>query len=214
MTAAGFKDYAAFVKAIYSAVQEHARRNGWIPVYYNLGDEPIGDDADPLGRECRGVPAGVPQGPALLHGGQQLHRQRPAGPSLPALEGPARRRAGTTTTRPRVNLLHDVGQRLGLLQRRQPLDLRHLHVQGREAVRHEVPALLALERRGRRPVLRARLPRGRLRLVQRLAGRPAHPVGRVRAAARGAGRLSPADHAGPPGDASTPAPRPPGPPAS
>ena len=32
------------------------------------------------------------------------------------------------------------------------------------------------------PVLRARLPRGRLRLVQRLARRPADPLGRVRAA--------------------------------
>ena len=53
-------------------------------------------------------------------------------------------------------------RRLGLLQRRQPLDLRRLHVQGGQAVRHEVPSLLALERRGRRSLLCARLPRRRL----------------------------------------------------
>lgn len=44
MSAAGFQDYASFVKAIYGAVQEHAGRNRWIPIYYNLADEPIGDD--------------------------------------------------------------------------------------------------------------------------------------------------------------------------
>ena len=33
MAAAGFKDYAAFIKAIYSEVQDHADRSGWIPVY-------------------------------------------------------------------------------------------------------------------------------------------------------------------------------------
>ncbi|HUT34315.1 MAG TPA: glycoside hydrolase domain-containing protein [Planctomycetota bacterium] len=43
MKAAGFKDYSAFVKAVYSAIQKHADEQGWLPVYYNLGDEPIGD---------------------------------------------------------------------------------------------------------------------------------------------------------------------------
>lgn len=44
MAAAGFTDYSAFIKAVYSAVQQHADAAGWIPVYWNLGDEPIGDD--------------------------------------------------------------------------------------------------------------------------------------------------------------------------
>ena len=43
MTAAGFKDYAEFLKAIYSEVQNHADRNEWIPVYFNIGDEPAGE---------------------------------------------------------------------------------------------------------------------------------------------------------------------------
>ena len=44
MGSAGFTEYSAFVKAIYSPVQKHADQNRWIPVYYNLADEPIGDD--------------------------------------------------------------------------------------------------------------------------------------------------------------------------
>ncbi len=44
MSSAGFTEYAPFVKAIYSQVQKHAAQSGWVPVYYNLADEPIGDD--------------------------------------------------------------------------------------------------------------------------------------------------------------------------
>ncbi|HEY5960571.1 MAG TPA: hypothetical protein VIV60_28655 [Polyangiaceae bacterium] len=44
MKSAGFTDYSAFIKAIYSAVQQHARDQDWLPTYWNLGDEPIGDD--------------------------------------------------------------------------------------------------------------------------------------------------------------------------
>ena len=44
MNAAGFKDYSEFIKAIYTEVQRHADENGWLPVYYNLGDENPGDD--------------------------------------------------------------------------------------------------------------------------------------------------------------------------
>ena len=43
MIEAGFTDYSGFIKAIYSAIEQHARENGWLPVYWNLGDEPIGD---------------------------------------------------------------------------------------------------------------------------------------------------------------------------
>ncbi|MGD0093006.1 MAG: hypothetical protein ABSE73_24100, partial [Planctomycetota bacterium] len=44
MKQAGFKDYSEFIKAVFGAVQQHADENGWLPVYWNLGDEPIGDD--------------------------------------------------------------------------------------------------------------------------------------------------------------------------
>ena len=170
MSAAGFQDYASFVKAIYSQVQEHAGRNGWIPVYYNLADEPIGDDLVRAAENAEAYRRAFPKGPPYFTGASSFTGNDRAGSPLPPCEGPAcglleRPRRGVRAADSRR------GRRLGFLQRRQPLDLRHLHVQGREAVRDEVPALLALERGGGRPVLCTGLPRRRLRLVQHLAGR-------------------------------------------
>ncbi len=45
MRKAGFTDYSEFIKAIFSAVQKHADENNWLPVYWNLGDEPAGKEA-------------------------------------------------------------------------------------------------------------------------------------------------------------------------
>ncbi len=207
MGSAGFTDYSAFVKAIYSQVAERTRSSSdWIPVYYNLADEPIGDDLVRPAENAESLPAGVSEGAAVLHRGQQLHRQRSRRSPFPAGEGTELWFPGTTTMKPSVNLLHSAGGGLGLLQRREPLDLRHLHVQSGEAVRDEVPALVALERGCGRPVLRARLPGRRLRLVQHVARRRAHSFGRVRAAARRAGRLPAADHAGQAGGREIPRP--------
>ena len=44
MREAGFSDYSQFIRAIFSAVQRHAVQADWLPVYWNIGDEPIGDD--------------------------------------------------------------------------------------------------------------------------------------------------------------------------
>ena len=44
MRAAGMTDYSQFIKAVFGAVQSHADKAGWLPVYWNIGDEPIGDD--------------------------------------------------------------------------------------------------------------------------------------------------------------------------
>ena len=44
MKAAGFTDYAEFLKAVFSAVQKHADENHWLSVYYVLGDEPAGKE--------------------------------------------------------------------------------------------------------------------------------------------------------------------------
>jgi len=44
MRDAGFTDYSEFIKAIYTAIQEHADANDWLPVYYYLADEPLGED--------------------------------------------------------------------------------------------------------------------------------------------------------------------------
>ncbi len=63
MSAAGFQDYPAFVKAIYSQIQRHADQNNWIPVYYNLGDEPIGDDLRRSAENAAAYHLAFPKGP-------------------------------------------------------------------------------------------------------------------------------------------------------
>ena len=90
MTAAGFTDYAAFVKAVYTQVQRHAEQRGWLPVYYNLGDEPIGDDLVRSAENAEAYRQAFPAGPALLHCGQQLQRQRRQRSAFPSGEGSPR----------------------------------------------------------------------------------------------------------------------------
>ncbi len=63
MREAGFSNYASFVKAVYSAVQEHASREGWLPVYYNLGDEPIGDALTRSAENAEAYREAFPAGP-------------------------------------------------------------------------------------------------------------------------------------------------------
>ncbi|MCP4680245.1 MAG: hypothetical protein GY854_33085 [Deltaproteobacteria bacterium] len=38
----GISDYAAFLKLLFSDIQSHANANNWLPVYWNIGDEPAG----------------------------------------------------------------------------------------------------------------------------------------------------------------------------
>jgi len=68
MTAAGFQDYSAFVKAVYSAVQNHADASGWIPVYYNLADEPLGDDTVRAAENAEAYRRAFPKGPPFFTG--------------------------------------------------------------------------------------------------------------------------------------------------
>lgn len=44
MKAAGFTDYSEFIKSIFTAVQKHSDENNWLPVYWNLCDEPLDGD--------------------------------------------------------------------------------------------------------------------------------------------------------------------------
>jgi hypothetical protein len=63
MEAAGFDDYGAFVEAIFAAVQRHADAAGWLPVYWNLGDEPIGDNLVRSAENARAYRRAFPEGP-------------------------------------------------------------------------------------------------------------------------------------------------------
>ena len=68
MSAAGFHDYSAFVGAIYSAVQKHAEQSGWIPVYYNLADEPLGQDTIRAAENAEAYRRAFPKGPPFFTG--------------------------------------------------------------------------------------------------------------------------------------------------
>ena len=63
MQAAGFDDYGAFVEAIFSAIQRHADAAGWLPVYWNLGDEPVGDNLRRSVENARAYRRAFPEGP-------------------------------------------------------------------------------------------------------------------------------------------------------
>jgi hypothetical protein len=68
MGSVGFTNYAAFVKAIYAAVEEHADRKGWVPVYYNLADEPLGDDLVHAAENAEAYRHAFPKGPPYFTG--------------------------------------------------------------------------------------------------------------------------------------------------
>jgi hypothetical protein len=66
MQAAGFKDYSEFVKMVYAAIQQHAQEKGWLPVYWNLGDEPSGDDLKNAIANATAYGIAFPNGPPFF----------------------------------------------------------------------------------------------------------------------------------------------------
>ncbi len=63
MKAAGFNDYSQFVKAIFTAIQSHADASNWLPVYWNIGDEPVGDDVNRSAANAEAYRAAFASGP-------------------------------------------------------------------------------------------------------------------------------------------------------
>ncbi len=63
MRAAGFTDYPAFLRAVFGAVQKHADEAGWLPVYWNIGDEPVGDDVVRSALNAEAYRQAFPKGP-------------------------------------------------------------------------------------------------------------------------------------------------------
>ena len=66
MKAAGFSDYSEFVKAVFGEIQRHAQASGWLPVYWNLGDEPIGDDLKRSAENALAYRKAFPKGPPFF----------------------------------------------------------------------------------------------------------------------------------------------------
>lgn len=66
MKAAGFTDYSQFLKALFGAVQQHAGTAQWLPVYWNIGDEPIGEDLTRSAQNAEAYRNAFPQGPPFF----------------------------------------------------------------------------------------------------------------------------------------------------
>jgi hypothetical protein len=80
MSAAGRSDYSAFVKAIYEEIERHAKEARWVPVYYNLADEPLGDDLVRAAENAEAYHKAFPKGPPFFTGASSFKgsdRQNP-----------------------------------------------------------------------------------------------------------------------------------------
>jgi hypothetical protein len=78
MQAAGFRDYSEFVKKIFTAVQQHAQEKGWLPVYWNLGDEPGGDNLKRSIVNATAYAIAFPNGPPFFTAATSLERNTTA----------------------------------------------------------------------------------------------------------------------------------------
>lgn len=66
MRAAGFSDYSQFIRAVFGAVQRHADAANWLPVYWNIGDEPVGDDVPRSAANAEAYRRAFPKGPPFF----------------------------------------------------------------------------------------------------------------------------------------------------
>ena len=66
-------DYAAFLKALYDPVVEHAKEKNWLPYYVNLGDEPIGKDLTASAENAEQYRKAYPKGPPFFCGATSVY---------------------------------------------------------------------------------------------------------------------------------------------
>ena len=81
MRAAGFDNYVNFLRAVLTAVDAHARQSNWLPVAYNLCDEPIGDAARDAAANARAWREAAPPG-LLTTGATSIQSPAPDDPHL------------------------------------------------------------------------------------------------------------------------------------
>jgi hypothetical protein len=82
MKEAGFTDYAAFVKAVYSAIERHAEEKQWLPVYWNLGDEPGGDELKASIENAKAYREAFPKGPPFFTAATSLDKADASDPNF------------------------------------------------------------------------------------------------------------------------------------
>jgi hypothetical protein len=68
MKTAGLSDYDSFIKTIYTSIQNHADEHRWLPTYWNLADEPIGDDLKRSIENATAYHRAFPKGPPFFTG--------------------------------------------------------------------------------------------------------------------------------------------------
>ena len=108
MEAAGFSDYAEFIRAVWTPLQAHAEEAGWLPVYWNLADEPIGDDLLRSIENARAYREAFPEGPPFFTGATSF---RSADAEDPHFELAKALHVANVNghDEPAVNLLHQAG---------------------------------------------------------------------------------------------------------
>ena len=74
MKKAGFNDYSEFVRTLFSAIQKHAEESKWLPVYWNIGDEPIGENLKRSVENARAYRRAFPEGPPYFTAATSLSK--------------------------------------------------------------------------------------------------------------------------------------------
>jgi len=80
MRAAGLSDYSQFIRILFTAVQKHADASGWLPVYWNIGDEPIGEDLKRSIANAEEYRRAFPDGPPLFTAASSFRGSDPEDP--------------------------------------------------------------------------------------------------------------------------------------
>ncbi|HEY3323041.1 MAG TPA: glycoside hydrolase domain-containing protein [Planctomycetota bacterium] len=108
MQKAGFKDYSEFVKAIFTEVQKHADANNWLPVYWNLGDEPLGETLTRSAENAEAYRKAFPKGPPFFTAASSYAGNDPKDPHFRL--GKALHVADWNLhSEDSINLLHQIG---------------------------------------------------------------------------------------------------------
>ena len=82
MKAAGFTDYVTFLRAILTAINDHAKAADWLPVAYNLCDEPLGDALPRAAANAEAWRKAAPEG-IITTGATSLESPKPDDPAAP-----------------------------------------------------------------------------------------------------------------------------------
>ncbi|MDQ3814533.1 MAG: hypothetical protein M3347_11355, partial [Armatimonadota bacterium] len=85
MQRADFSNYTDFLRAVLTAVDAHAKKSGWLPVAYNLCDEPIQDDIARATSNALAWREAAPPG-LLTTGATSLQSPQADDPHLPLVQ--------------------------------------------------------------------------------------------------------------------------------